>query len=381
MKKTFFNTLQILRVVAFFAIFLSHCLIVDGAFSRWGVAVFFVLSGFLNAVHGYDKDLDCSFKSGMDYGIRKIKRLFPLHVVMVFVAFGLYTLSNISQIIAKLPTSAIIAAFKLLSNIFLISDWLPSEGVTNAIFSEYNIVTWYLSAMLFFYILTPFLLRGLRSLFLDKGSIKVTIRMIVFILIIYALVIVENILFVKALGSERAFWYVYENPLSRIGDYIIGLILGCLYAYKMSSDNCSSTIDNIAIYKIKAYTLTTVSFFTSISLLYIGVVIFTDSQKWIISTGFYYTIPAAGLVIGLAFLESFINEKVWDNAAVKKLIYFGNLSAYTYLIHVPVINFVHAIYKRLAIVNVYIWGLISMLLTLAIAIGVYEKDKTKKMKQ
>lgn len=380
MKRQYFNTLQILRAVAFLNIFLSHCLIVDGAFSRWGVAVFFVLSGFLNAVHGYDKNMDCSFKSSMDYGIRKIKKLFPLHVVMVFVAFGLYVLSNISELIAKFPTSAIVAVLKLLSNIFLVSDLFPSEGITNAIFSEYNIVTWYLSAMLVFYILTPLLLKGIKALFSGKRSTNVIFRMIIFITIIYALVVIENLLFVEALGSERAFWYVYENPLSRIGDYAIGLILGCLYAYKMTSENSRDIAEDTKSKEIKAYALTTISAFISVFLLYIGVVIFTDSQKWMISSGFYFTVPVAGLVVGLAFLESFIKERAWDNVAIKKMVQFGTLSAYTYLIHVPVINFVHAIYKRLAVVNVYIWGAISMLITVVIAIEVYENGKTKKVK-
>ncbi len=380
MKKQYFNTLQILRAVAFINIFLSHCLIVDGAFSRWGVAVFFVLSGFLNAVHGYDKELDCSLKASFNYGIRKIKKLFPLHVVMVFVAFGLYVFSNISELIAKLPTSAIVAVLKLLSNIFLISDLFPSEGITNAIFSEYNIVTWYLSAMLVFYILTPLLLKGIKALFSDKRSTNITIRMIVFMLIIYALVIIENLMFVKTLGLERAFWYVYENPLSRIGDYVIGLILGCLYANEMNFGNSSDTAGSIKGIEIIGYVLTILSAFISVLLLYIGIVVFTDAQKWMISSGFYFTIPAAGLVIGLSFLESFIKERAWDNVAIKKLIQFGTLSAYTYLIHVPVINLVHAIYKRLAAVNVYNWGAISMVITVVIAIEVYENGKSKKVK-
>jgi peptidoglycan/LPS O-acetylase OafA/YrhL len=380
MKKKYFNTLQILRAVAFLTIFLSHCLVVDGAFSRWGVAVFFVLSGFLNAVHGYDKDLDCSAKGSANYGVKKVKKLFPLHVVMVLIAFVLYTVSNASVFIAELPKSIVVAGLKLIANIFLITDWLPSEGVTNAIFSEYNIVTWYLSASLLFYICTPLLLRALKTLFSGKKANKAILKMLAAILIIYVLVILENLLFLNILGLDRVFWYAYENPLSRIGDYVIGLILGCLYSYRADASAESDEQDDVQNKVAIPCALVIVSTLLSILLLYVGIAVFTDTQKWIISTGFYYTVPAAGFVIGLAFLESYIKEKVWDNVAIKRIIHFGTLSAYTYLIHVPVINFVHAIYKRLAVVNVYIWGAISMIITVVIAMEVYENGKAKKVK-
>lgn len=380
MKTKYFNTLQILRAVAFLTIFLSHCLVVDGAFSRWGVTVFFVLSGFLNAVHGYDKDLDCSAKGSVNYGIKKVKKLFPLHVVMVFIAFILYTASNASVFIAELPKNIVVAVLKLIANIFLVTDWLPSEGITNVIFSEYNIVTWYLSASLLFYICTPLLLRVLKALFSGKKASNAILKMLAAILIIYVLVIVENLLLLNILGLDRVFWYAYENPLSRIGDYVIGLILGCLYSCREGASAESNKHDYAQNKAAIPCTLVIVSTLLSIILLYVGIVVFTDAQKWIISTGFYYTIPAAGLVIGLAFLETFIEDKVWDNVVIKKIIQFGTLSAYTYLIHVPVINFVHAIYKRLAVVNVYVWGAISMVITVVIAIEVYENGKSKKVK-
>jgi peptidoglycan/LPS O-acetylase OafA/YrhL len=193
-------------------------------------------------------------------------------------------------------------------------------------------------------------------------------------------VILENLLFLNILGLDRVFWYAYENPLSRIGDYVIGLILGCLYSYRADASAESDEQDDVQNKVAIPCALVIVSTLLSILLLYVGIAVFTDTQKWIISTGFYYTVPAAGFVIGLAFLESYIKEKVWDNVAIKRIIHFGTLSAYTYLIHVPVINFVHAIYKRLAVVNVYIWGAISMIITVVIAMEVYENGKAKKVK-
>ena len=77
------ETLEVLRALAFLGVFCSH--IGFNAFistGRWGVSVFFILTGFLLTYRYYGKGRitkDCGIKNNFGFLVRKIKRLFPLH--------------------------------------------------------------------------------------------------------------------------------------------------------------------------------------------------------------------------------------------------------------------------------------------------------------
>lgn len=143
-------SLQGVRAIAFLSIFLYH-ITVEGRWGPYGVSIFLVLSGFLMSYHYGSKceRLPRGIVSRLRYAYQKIKKLYPLHIVMlVFAAFANYISFRNEVVWGKF-------GLKFLLNLLLIDDWFPR----NDIFSQFNIVTWYLSAMVFLYFLFPILIR------------------------------------------------------------------------------------------------------------------------------------------------------------------------------------------------------------------------------
>ncbi len=347
-KKTYL-ALQLLRAFAFLSVFASHVLIADDVFSRWGVAVFFILSGFLNALHDVDKDDDVSVQNSFFYGIRKVRKIYKLHVIMTFVAILLWGVSNIDKYLADMVKEVMLSILKLATNLLLISDFLPSEGSIGLVFSEYNIVSWYLSASFFFYLLTPLLVKLTKQI---KKPVLIAI-------ISYVLTIIIDVLLVTYMGTDRAFWYIYECPLFRLSDYIIGIQVGYLFAVNGDKEIYNTSVD-------KSRVMLILGIVGSIVLLCLGQV--TESPiRWFINSGFYFTIPAVLLIVSLTMINDRIADIIGRVMVLRSLVVLGDLSAYAYLIHVPVINLVHGVYKRFGTVNIYVWCLISLVLTIALS--------------
>ncbi|WP_026662077.1 acyltransferase family protein [Butyrivibrio proteoclasticus] len=355
-------SIQVLRATAFLFIFASHSLVADDSFSRWGVAVFFILSGFLNALHDYDKDLKCDFKSSLLYAVKKIKKIYGLHLVMTLVALALWIVSNIDDYRANMTSSVIVTMLKLLTNILLISDLLPSSGTIGLVFSEYNIVTWYLSASLVFYILTPIIIE------LTKKIDKVFTASV----LLWLSTIVIDLAFINVLGISRSFWYIYECPLFRISDYIIGIQMGYWIATHKSLGKTGDAFNGRIWHLILV--LGTVS---SMLLLYIACGL-DENYRWLMNSGFYFTIPAVLTIIALTALDGKFSDEIYKSRILKCFVFIGNISAYAYLIHVPVINLIHGVYKRVGDVNVIIWGVISFVVTMAFSALVSKMMGSKK---
>ena len=63
-EKKKIDSLQALRAIAFFGIFISHCGLID--FGKLGVSVFFIMSGFLMFYNYEDKTLDNLLKKSIN---------------------------------------------------------------------------------------------------------------------------------------------------------------------------------------------------------------------------------------------------------------------------------------------------------------------------
>ena len=68
------QSVQVLRAIAFLLIFLSHAFGRLGWWGAFGVSLFIVLSGYLEAKHHLNDKLDAKI-----FAKKKVKKVYPLH--------------------------------------------------------------------------------------------------------------------------------------------------------------------------------------------------------------------------------------------------------------------------------------------------------------
>lgn len=397
MERKEYKLLNIIRIPAFLSVFLFHATII-GEEAKWSISFFLVLSGFLNTLHGYNRRTDLNPRQLVHYGIKKIRNLYPLHVVMTFVAFLLYVMSVRSEISADVASFAAGSLVKLITNLILISDWGPKVGVFIRIFSEYNIAAWYLSLCFLLFILTPVFLRIMHVLYKgnDESDMFVVKPMLVS-LILFAAAVLCNYFFLGEFGGNEATVFIYENPLTRMWEYLIAMQAGYIFNvadrksdYEMCSYRKSMNKNRAGISCIKWYVITLL---VSIGTLIYELIITNklDGESiWVASSGFYFVIPVVFVVYFAARVEglwSYRNSiaiqnygaEQTDNSVVNRLSKAAGLVQYAFLIHVPVINMAHAFYKRVAEVNTLVWCGISFAITILLAYLVSLTRKNTRM--
>ena len=199
------GSLQSLRFIFAIMIFLHH-FSVDGkglfeAGGTCGVAFFMILSGFVMSF-GYEKKVQLVSFNYQSYITKRLIRVYPLHLLCLsgFIIIHLFSLS-VEQSVELLP------------NLLLLQSWIP---VKSFYFSG-NAVSWCLSCMMFFYLVFPFLIKGL-----NKYSTR-TICMIGFpILAAYSLALFT-------IPDDWGHPLLYISPLFRLLDFALGILLYQLF--------------------------------------------------------------------------------------------------------------------------------------------------------
>lgn len=304
-KKGKIESLQILRAMAFLEIFLGHCgiKIFTGSF---GVSIFIVLSGFCMALNYLPKVAEISLSpiSNIKFALAKMKKLYGLHIIMLAATF----------ILVKMPTSEI-AIRRIWLNVFLVQSFTThSED-----YFSYNGVAWYLSTYLFICIFALYILK-LISKCKDRKI------MIAFAGILYAVMIIIGVYLNRnpiAIGDNFARWFTYIFPGYRLLDFTLGTMLGWLYLNTENKRNAGILAGTVF------------EGFTAI-LVVLSVIIFHKMDG--IYDGLCHTalfVPASLLLVA-AFAEC----KGWITKLLNNpfLLWLGNLSTYTFLIHQVIIR-------------------------------------------
>ena len=151
-----------------------------------GVAFFFLLSGFVLSM-GYGKKIDDKTFSFNRYFKRRLFKIFPLHLLCL-VIFLIVFRPSIDH--------------RLLLNVLLLQSWVPDGDY----YFSYNAVSWFLSCLLFSYVVFPFAYRhaNKRTLLVVLGC-----SIAAYVLIPYSKV--------NAL--------LYVSPLIRFVDFFLGIML------------------------------------------------------------------------------------------------------------------------------------------------------------
>lgn len=207
-------SIDVLRAIAFFSIFLLHSGVAN--YAAWGVSIFFVLSGFLLMYKDKGCDDDTlNLKNCFLFSVNRIKKLYPLHIITMFMVL----LYDINRLINFFDKALIFKDIKyIICNVLLIQSWIPIESVTFSL----NGVSWFLSCMFFFYFCYPYIRNYINKM---KG-IKSAVLNIIAIYIIQIIVATILVYFSNDFKNISIHCLLYSFPLFRIFDFIIGSNLG-----------------------------------------------------------------------------------------------------------------------------------------------------------
>lgn len=281
-----------------------------------GVSFFFILSGFILSFKYKEPFLKktITFKK---FILSRIFRIYPLHLLTFLFAFYLSYYNNLDSITFWL---------KSVSNLFLVQSFIPLKEY----FFSFNGVSWSISNELFFYMTFPLLL-VLFSKF----------RKYVFLVLLIPLVIIA-----VRQSTDVHHWVYYINPLFRIFDFFLGIVLHDLYMkYKDQKflKNYATLLEVSAI------------------LLFLGFYFFRDNVPQDFRWSLYYWVPMVFLIFIFAMQGGWISKLL----SKRGCIWLGEISFAFYMIHQLVINVLWILnYKFRFFDNGYVLILTALLLSI-----------------
>lgn len=166
--------------------------------------ILFISSGFLIGYNYYQVYTPSTYDHSFKYAYKHFRNFYPLLIFVTSVDFYLFNrkIKNITDIEI------------CLSEILMIKSW----SRYSKLISSFNGISWFLSSLLFCYYLTPLLLNGIKNI---KKSL------IIFFLIAFLRVLIEEILFYGAINLFDANFH--RGPIIRLLEFFMGMLLSPSY--------------------------------------------------------------------------------------------------------------------------------------------------------
>ncbi|MCB9046584.1 MAG: acyltransferase [Chitinophagales bacterium] len=256
-----------------------------------GVSFFFILSGFVLGYSYHDKIL-CGETRFAQFWLARFARIYPLHLLTLLIAIPLSFKGALTEWITR-----------FVLNLFLIQSFVPSDDI----YFYFNSVSWSISDEWFFYIMFPFIV----FLLYKRKYIKVAPVILLLIPIMLYLA--------KEAYHEK---YFYINPLLRIGDFVIGVILYRLYRKRKD------------IEILRNRNAATIAEITSILALCVFFYFHND-----IPQGYRYSCYYWPPMVMLIYTFSYSRGYLSDILSNKVLVYLGEISFGFYMIHMLIIRY------------------------------------------
>ena len=359
------ESLQILRAFAFLGIFASHCGIASPGIGSWGSSVFFALSGFLMVYRYLGKDVDCTFKSCLLFSINKVSKLYYLHIITMIASLMFPVFFHGSSILEQIAKNY----RAIILHISLLQSWIPQSNY----YFSLNGPSWFLSDCLFIYAVFPlilFLIKKLKTK--QQAGICLIIIYILHLVFGYGL---RSIHLLDGFSDNFVKWAIYINPIYRLGDFIIGGLLGCIYEFECR--RCNKDCPSMIQYTILE--LFSLFLFIISRMIVTGIITGFFRTWWFMYSGLY--IPSNLLFIWVfAFKRGVITRTI----QYKFLHFIGNVSMYAYLIHGIVIGYLQKIWFLVFQNNITRFYLIVLSLSVTCILSVlfekHNKDVLNRIK-
>lgn len=337
--KKLISSLQGLRAVAFLSVVLSHC----GApwLGPWAISVFVALSGFLMTCNYYDRPRTApELRSAMVFSLQKIRKLYPLHLIMMVAALLLVLKGLWAQPSAR---GALSCAAELGVSIFLLQTWIPSSRFWFCL----NGVAWYLSVQAFLYAIFPWLLAVLKKA--DTRRLRCIAAAIFCAQFLFSLAILK-----AGLSGKAAFYLTYLCPLFRAGDFAISCCMGCLYRSHKEEPTLRGVFSLLEL---------TAVLFSG------GCFFIAARQVDVLGTvAFRYNVlftPSAVLLVWLLAVGKGVISRL---LSAKPFLWLAGLSPYGFLIHQVLIRYMELAANKLGLTaHPVVWTLTVFLLTLCLS--------------
>ena len=301
------RTLQSLRFVFIMLVVLSHYIGPSFDFGgECGVSFFFILSGFVLSIAYSEKISKELFNTKIFFNKQLIK-IYPLHIITFIIMFVLdIRLDKYCN-----PVAAI-------ANLLLLQSWVPADSF----YFVANSPSWFLCDILFFYLMFS----SLNKYILYANNRKLfSISIVVLFLYICLMVVLPSYLVNPIL---------YANPLTRLLDFVIGIILYKLYISDKGTAlkdklNTKSTL-SVSIIELSLILLVVITAFVYPHL----------PQRVRTVSIFWLSIPLFILFFALTDKHSGIISKILQ---CKTMLWLGNISFYIYIIHAPALRIFNSI--------------------------------------
>lgn len=202
---------QGLRAIFAIGVLFSHCYflaeytqsqIIFDVFLRKtaNVSFFFMISGFF-LVESVMRTSKFS-----EFIKKKLVKIYPLHIVLLAVLVG-------KQVISGGFDFSPLGTVKALSSALLLQTWIPNVGVA----TSYNTVSWFLSSLLFCYVVGYWIARLVLS---NKAKCWNIVYILTGILLAYKIVIA-----VLLPVGDLGYYLCYLCPVAGLSDFLIGVII------------------------------------------------------------------------------------------------------------------------------------------------------------
>lgn len=157
----------------------------------------------------------------MKFAVKRVSKIYPLHFITMILAVAMILVPYIGKHASR--RNWIELGRNIFLNTFLLQSWYPDAGVNVSL----NGVAWYLSAAVFHYFMFPCIVEKMRKL---RGKRNYQYTMIILILILQLII---SVIALKINSSWEFYrWIAYDLPFFRIGDFLVGCIVGVMYLEK-----------------------------------------------------------------------------------------------------------------------------------------------------